>query len=135
MPLRDRLLATLWGLAPVALVIATFATDWRLFSGSAALAGYLLFAIAAFFTASNFYLALLRYPLHRWRTGSTDDLRFISGAPLLGDLTAVALWFLPPAPVFSALALVLMLLNTSSMLWFVIVVWLDERIAARRDAR
>lgn len=40
----------------------------------------------------NFYLSILRYPLHRARGRSQDSYRWVSGVPLLGSLALVIGW-------------------------------------------
>jgi hypothetical protein len=109
-------------LAPAAAVLLSFAVEWRICGGRLAWIGWLVFAFAFFVTGVNVHLAYLRAWLHEVRTGSSEGLRHVSGIPLLGDLTVVALAWMPASRTLSALTLLLMLLNPGSMCWFALAI-------------
>jgi hypothetical protein len=82
--------------------------------------GILLFVIGTLATLLNFYLSFLRFPLHLARGGTAENYRFISGLPMFGSLS---LWISAPLlsahPVAMWSALILSLLDTAGLHWFV----------------
>lgn len=57
--------------------------------------GAFLLLVAYALAALNFYLFVLRYPLHRWRDGRDEDLQFISMVPLCGNLCTLLAVIIP----------------------------------------
>ena len=78
-----------------------------------------LFGLGTLITCVNVYTSFIRYPLHRWRGGTADDFRWISGFPLFGSLFLwLAALLLIPWPVLMWTALVISLLDTGGLHWF-----------------
>ena len=48
--------------------------------------GGVVFAFGAWIAAANFYLALLRYPLHRLRGGAPTSFGVVSAVPVVGQI-------------------------------------------------
>ena len=80
---------------------------------------YPLLAVGAFFCALNIYLSYVRYLIHRLKGGSRDDYKWVSGAPLVGSLFALAglpaVWHIPW---LRAVVIVLILFDTGGIHWF-----------------
>jgi hypothetical protein len=51
-----------------------------------AILGGVLFAVGAWIVAANFYLAVLRYPLHRLRGGDRASFQYASVVPVVGQI-------------------------------------------------
>jgi hypothetical protein len=92
---------------------------------SLSIMGSLLTAVGVAISCLNFYLSVVRYPLHRWRGKPRSEFRWISGFPLLGSLGVVVGLVLmklssglPPTLVV-ALALAIAVLDTGGLHWFV----------------
>lgn len=84
-----------------------------------ALAGWVLFALAAGVGGLNFYLSFLRVPLLRWLG---RECSWVSGYPLFGNLLlAGAVPFLYHSPFFWWGAGVVALLDTGGLPWFVVI--------------
>lgn len=80
--------------------------------------GYILFGLGGGFTAINFYLSYLRFPLHRAFGGTRESYQWASGIPLLGSLLLwISIPFLPSAPWMWAAA-GLSLFDTGGIHWF-----------------
>lgn len=91
-----------------------------------AVVGYILFGLGGFFTALNFYLCFLRFPLHRAFGGTRESYQWASGIPLLGSLLLwISIPFLPSAP-WMWLAAGLSLLDTGGIHWFAsTMLWME----------
>jgi len=75
--------------------------------------GVVLFGLGTLVTGVNVYTSFIRYPLHRWRGGTRDDFRWVSGIPLVGSLFLwLAALFLVAQPVLAWAALVMSLFDT-----------------------
>jgi hypothetical protein len=80
--------------------------------------GLAFFAVGAVVACVNFYTSFLRYPLHRWRGGTRDDFRWVSGFPIVGILCLLfAAACLSAHPLLMWTALALALLDTSGPHW------------------
>ena len=81
---------------------------------------YILFGLGGFFCVLNFYLSFLRYPIHRLSGGDKKDIKWVSGAPLLGSLF-VGISLLPHYETrwLLILGLALILIDTGGPHWFV----------------
>lgn len=81
--------------------------------------GLVLFGLGTLITCVNVYTSFIRYPLHRWRGGTRDDFRWISGLPIFGSLF---LWLAALAlihhPVLMWTALITSLFDTGGLHWF-----------------
>jgi len=90
-----------------------------------------LCALGTLITCVNFYLTWIRYPLHRWRGGTRENYRWVSGFPLVGSLF---LWIgavlLVREPMLMWLAVAISLLDTAGLHWFagtMLYMWLFHR--------
>jgi hypothetical protein len=88
--------------------------------------GYLMFAIAAFVGATNFYLSFVRVPIHWWLGW---QCRHISGIPLVGTLFLIAaLALLECSALVCIGAVVLCAIDTGGLVWFCLVMcWMAMR--------
>lgn len=99
-------------------------------------AAAILFSFGAFFAVLNFYLDILRYPIHRALGGDRDTFRFVSGIPILG---ALFLWISIPllsSPSLRWTAGILSLFDTQGIHWLLgTMVWMREprRLFRNRD--
>jgi hypothetical protein len=114
-------------LAPVALLVTSLVASEFLPRESGL--GLGLVVCALFPTALNVYLSWLRPTIYRWRHGSLDGLRNVSGVPLLGTL------FVVPAGVIgfgdwrvAALGLFVQAFDSGGLLWFLIATWCDQSL-------
>ena len=81
--------------------------------------GLALFVLGTLVTCVNVYTSFIRYPLHRWRGGTRDEFRWVSGVPLVGSLFLwLAALFLVGRPVLAWAALVMSLIDTGGLHWF-----------------
>jgi hypothetical protein len=70
--------------------------------------GLTLCAFGTLIACLNFYISFLRYPLHRWRGGTRDDYRWVSGVPMVGSIslwTGAQLLAVRPALAWTALVI------------------------------
>ena len=85
------------------------------------LIGLTLFASGALVVWVNVYTSFIRYPLHRWRGGTREDFRWVSGVPLVGSFlllfAAVALSGEGGHRGLMWAALVVSLLDTGGPIW------------------
>ena|SRR5688572_6792431 len=82
--------------------------------------GICLFVVGGLVTSLNFFLSVLRFPLHALRGGTVENYRHISGLPLIGSLLlwgSAVLLRENPIAVWSALAL--SLFDTAGLHWFI----------------
>lgn len=81
---------------------------------------WILFGLGALLCFANFYLSFLRYPLHRLRGLSKESYHWVSGFPLFGSLfVALSLFGLHDIAAMIPVAIVLMLIDTGGIHWFV----------------
>ena len=67
----------------------------------------------------NFYLSFLRYPIHRFRGGLRETYKYDSGVPLFGSLLVVlSLLKFYSHPVLLTIAIILILIDTGGLHWF-----------------
>jgi hypothetical protein len=114
------------GLIPLALCGALFFTDWRLLGGQYPYVGYGVFVLGAIVCIINFYISFLRYPIHRVLGKSKESYKHFSGIPLFGVLVLIGAWLLPQSLWLSLATTSLVLLDTGSILWFVVMAWSDS---------
>lgn len=80
---------------------------------------YLLYALGALFCGLNFYLSFLRVPLLARRGVPREEVRNVTGAPLLGTLFVFAgLGATHDVPGLLPLGIVLILIDTGGPHWF-----------------
>ena len=81
---------------------------------------WILFGLGSLLCVTNFYLSFLRYPLHRLRGLPDESYRWVSGFPLFGSLfVAISLFGLHDIPAMIPVAVVLMLIDTGGIHWFI----------------
>ena len=81
---------------------------------------YPLFALGAFFCGLNFYLSFLRAPLLRRKGVPPNEIRHVSGAPMIGSLfVLVGLPAVHAVPGLVPLGILLILIDTGGPHWFV----------------
>jgi len=84
------------------------------------LLAYPFFVLGAVFCAMNFYTSFLRVPLLRRRGVPREEIRHVSGAPLLGTVFVLAgLPKMHEVPGMVPLAILLILIDTGGPHWFV----------------
>lgn len=54
--------------------------------------GWVLFAVGGIVCVVNGYLSWLRYPLHRFKGGTMESYRWVSGIPLAGTALVLGAW-------------------------------------------
>ena len=52
----------------------------------AAIIGLISCALGTFIACLNLYFSFIRYPVHRWRGGTRNDYRWVSGIPAVGSI-------------------------------------------------
>ena len=81
---------------------------------------WILFGLGSLLCATNFYLSFLRYPLHRLRGLPKESYHRVSGFPLFGSLfVALSLLGLHDIPAMIPVAIVLMLIDSGGIHWFI----------------
>src|SRR5262249_7896296 len=90
--------------------------------------GYVALPILALILAAlNLYLALFRPALHRWRHGSLDGMRNVSGVPLVGACLVIAAGVLGFADLWTALVrLPALTIGIGGLPWFLVLTWHDR---------
>lgn len=79
-----------------------------------------VFALGAFFCGLNFYLSFLRVPLLRRKGVPKEQIRNVSGAPLLGSVfVLMGLSAMHVVPGLLPLGIVLILIDTGGPHWLV----------------
>jgi len=116
------------GTAPFAAVLFCSLSAWRVGAGKATILGDSLFALGGLASLVNFYLHVLRYPLHRLRHGKDAEYRWISGIPLFGILSVVGLAFVPKSIWLNMLAFVFLCADLGGIQWFVVFTWKDDSL-------
>jgi hypothetical protein len=82
---------------------------------------------AAFFAVFNFHLSFIRPHLFRFRHGSMDGYRFVSGIPVVGSiLIALGSLFSFGAIGSALIGCASFCLDTGGSGWFVIATWKDR---------
>ena len=82
---------------------------------------------ALMFGLLNFYLSFVRPAVFRWRYGSLEQYRFVSGFPMVGTILVLVGGLLGFGSVVTAsVGLVAMSLDTGSSIWFVLATWKDS---------
>ncbi len=67
----------------------------------------------------NFYLSVLRYPIHRLRGGKKEEYKWASGIPMFGSLmVAISLIKFWQPTWLLITAIVLILIDTGGIHWF-----------------
>ena len=79
---------------------------------------YALFTLGCFVSLLNLYLSVGRYPLLRWRGIPADDIRHVSGFPLVGSLLVVLTLGAITNPAIWWLGLVIAFLDTGGLHMF-----------------
>lgn len=77
----------------------------------------------------NFHLSFVRPALYRWRNGSMDGFRYVSGFPLFGNLFVViggAIGFGDWRT--TGVGLVALALDTGGLPWFLFMTWRDQSL-------
>lgn len=129
-----RVLWTTIGLLPLFMCAALFLTEWRLLGGQYQKVGYGIFLLGAIVSIINFYISYLRYPTHRLLGKSRDTYKYVSGLPLIGGLVLIGAWLLPQNLWLSLTTALLMLLDTGSISWFVVMAWSDPSFGSKENA-
>ena len=81
---------------------------------------WILFGLGALLCVTNFYLAFLRYPLHRQLGLPKESYHWVSGFPLFGSMcVAISLLGLHDIPAMIPVGTVLMLIDTGGIHWFI----------------
>jgi hypothetical protein len=79
---------------------------------------WLAFLVGGLVSALNFYLSFCRYRVHRFRGGSRDSYRSVSGFPIVGSLlVALSIVRLYDVPWILVFALVLIGIDTGGIHW------------------
>lgn len=125
MPNGTRIAGAIVALAVLAVPLASFAWDWRAWSGRFALGGSLLIGVGGLISVVNLYLSFVRPLLLRRKRANRDAKRHISGVPLLGMLVLPGLYLAPPSVLLSVLVLVFVAVDTGNAVWFVWATWND----------
>jgi hypothetical protein len=123
-----RILGLAIGLAPFAIVLFSVFSAWRMRCGRTVHLGYGLFALGGMISLLNFYLQVLRYPLHRLRHGKDAKYRWVSGIPLFGLLVVIGLMHLPKSLLLSILAFLFLCIDLGGIQWFVVFTWKDDSL-------
>ena len=114
---------TILCLLPLVAVILSFAVDFRVVGGGLRICAAIAFALGSVIAYANFKSCWLRFYLNRRRGGRDSELPSISPIPLLGDLVAVSIWFMPCSAVISVGALGIMGLNLGGAAWIIPAIW------------
>ena len=78
------------------------------------------FGVGAWVCLLNFYLAFLRYPLHRLRGLSKESYHWVSGVPILGSLfVALSLFELHSLAGMLPIGIGLIAIDTGGIHWFI----------------
>jgi hypothetical protein len=87
-----------------------------------------LYCVGALISGFNFYLSFIRYPLHQFRGGSRENLHRVSGIPVVGSLLLWMSVFFFPHEMKGLVwtALVVSLLDTGGIHWFIVLVILSR---------
>jgi hypothetical protein len=95
------------------------------------LISWLLLVLGGCLCAVNFYLIVLRHPLHRLRH-PTEKYRFVSAIPLLGSAMVLAAFIIGALPKWAVVAAwILIAIDTGGIHWvLVFLAW-----AALRERR
>ena len=122
---RRRFIGLVVCLAPVLLLVASlaFGLSWQR-SLTSGLGWTFAAAVLGLF---NFHLSFVRPLLFRWRYGSLEQYRHVSGVPVFGTLLVLVGGLLGFGAVITAsVGLVAILLDTGSPFWFLLATWKDS---------
>ena len=87
-------------------------------------AGYTLLAVATIIAALNFYFAYVRWPLYQWLGKVCPNQ---SGIPMIGNIAmAMGLALVQRTPLVWTWAVVLVLLDTGGICWFLLIITWDS---------
>ncbi len=123
-----RLFGIMVGAAPFLVVLFCSLSAWRLGGGKATILGYSLFTLGVVISIFNFYLQVLRYPIHCILHGKDAKYKWNSGFPLFGILSVVGLIFLPKSLWLNIIAFLLLCGDIGGIQWFVIFTWKDDSL-------
>jgi hypothetical protein len=91
--------------------------------------GLSLVLVGALLAVLNFHLSFTRPLLYRLRHGSSEGYRFVSGIPLVGTFFVMAAVLVSFGEVVTALVgLGVLLADTGSPLWFLLMTWNDSSL-------
>jgi len=119
-------IGVLAGLLPFGIILLSFLIEWRVRFPLADTLGYTLFILGGLVSVLNFYLSFLRYPIHAFFKGDMEEYQHASGLPLVGGLSYLSLFFIEQSMLISISALVLLLIDTGGVPWFILSVWKDN---------
>lgn len=124
---RRRSLGVAICLSPVGVAVASIVYGAMRGTGLTGWLGLVLFA--ALFAALNLHLSFTRPLLYRWRHGSMAGYRHVSGFPLVGTFFVVAGVLLGFGDMVTAsVGLGVLLADTGSPVWFLIMTWKDSSL-------
>jgi hypothetical protein len=125
---RRRSLGVAICLAPLALLAASLVCGMMRPTGVSSV-GLGLVLFAGLIAALNLHLSSLRPLLYRWRHGSMDHYRNVSGLPAVGTFGVLAGALLGFGNVATALAgLAVFLADTGGSFWFLVATWQDTSL-------
>lgn len=88
-----------------------------------------VFSLATLGILLNVHLSWVRPILHKRKQGSMENYKHISGIPIIPSLLVIiAALMLTPRIWPCILATILLLLDTGSPIWFVIMTWKDDSL-------
>jgi len=128
MGILRRTIGILIAICPFAIVILLTIYDWRLHRGQSAGLGYTLLVLGGLASITNFYLQVLRYPIHCLIHGKDKEYKWESGIPLVGGLSVLGFLFIPKAIWLSILVFVLICIDFCGLHYFVIFTWKDDSL-------
>lgn len=121
-----RCIGLLIALAPFVLAVLSLLSEADPFLSNVAL---IIGCFALLVGGLNFWLSFLRPFLWQRQHGSMEDYRFISGLPGIGTILAVAACLLAfGATVPALIALVVFVIDSGGLPWFVFCTWGDRSL-------
>jgi hypothetical protein len=112
----------------LAAVIASFAVEARVGHGRFWIPATVIFGFGICVSTLNAHIAWVRPWLHK-RGRSSVPFSPVSIVPLLGDLSALGLWFMPASTGLSLLALAAFCANAGGLAWLIPAIWNNDSIA------
>ena len=113
------------GVAPIVLLAASLSYG-TLGHDSLSLFGLVPELLALLVACLNVYLSIVRSRLYRWKQGSLDGYRHVSGFPVFGTaLATVGALIGFGSVVCATIGLVAVSIDTGGSLWFLIFTWRD----------
>lgn len=122
-----RIIGIIIGAIPFVIVLLCTLYKVRGAGNSIAL-GYSLFALGGIVGIINFYLHVLRYPIHCFRHGKDAKYQWVSGIPLLGISSVIGLTLLPWSVWLSIFAFLFLCMDVGGIQWFVVFTWKDDSL-------